>query len=229
MYNMDITIPVINYKISLEILILIGIIYLIMVIHTICGCCNLKKVLKTVKESMENMTNVTTLIDDYKKNGVTSLNNLNETQLNDMMQHAKKSSDDGKPIMNDKQYEELKAYILKKNSIKEGFVGANTNYGQSTPYDITSSEPVNTYAWMQPNLTVVPGQPLDPAVQAILNRPEQPVPLPEGEMLMFANTPFKPECCPNTYSNSSGCACMTVGQYNGLVTRMGNNVPFSEY
>ena len=58
---------------------------------------------------------------------------------------------------------------------------------------------------------------------------EQPVPLPEGEMLMFANTPFKPECCPNTYSNSSGCACMTGNQYNYLITRGSNNVPYSEY
>ena len=55
------------------------------------------------------------------------------------------------------------------------------------------------------------------------------VPLPEGEMLMFANTPFKPECCPNSYSNSSGCACMTVKQLSYLNERGGNNVPYSEY
>jgi len=55
------------------------------------------------------------------------------------------------------------------------------------------------------------------------------VPLPEGEMLMFANTPFKPECCPNTYSTSSGCACMTGNQFNFLQVRGGNNVPYSEY
>lgn len=53
--------------------------------------------------------------------------------------------------------------------------------------------------------------------------------LPEGEMLMFANTPFKPECCPNTYSNSSGCACMSNDQYKALRQRYGNNVPYSEY
>jgi hypothetical protein len=46
---------------------------------------------------------------------------------------------------------------------------------------------------------------------------------------MFANTPFKPECCPNAYSNSSGCACMTTNQYNYLISRGGNNVPYSEY
>ena len=46
---------------------------------------------------------------------------------------------------------------------------------------------------------------------------------------MFANTPFKPECCPNAFSNSSGCACMTGGQFNYLVERGGNNIPYSEY
>jgi hypothetical protein len=38
MYNMDIS--VFGYKLNVEILILIGIIYLILVTHTLCGCCN---------------------------------------------------------------------------------------------------------------------------------------------------------------------------------------------
>jgi len=88
---------------------------------------------------------------------------------------------------------------------------------------------VNTSSWSRPDLRVIPGEPLNPGVQAILNRPSQPVPLPPGELDMFANTPFKPECCPNTYSNSTGCACMTTNQYNYLVTRGGNNEPYSEY
>ena len=78
-------------------------------------------------------------------------------------------------------------------------------------------------------MTVVPGQPLSEGVKKFLAREPQPVPLPEGELLLFANTPFKPECCPNTFSTSTGCACMTGPQYNYLVTRGGNNVPYSEY
>jgi len=112
---------------------------------------------------------------------------------------------------------------------KEGFTPANTNYGESSKYTLGDYSKVNTYNWGMPNLTITPGKPLSRGVQQILNRKPQPVPLPEGEMLMFANTPFKPECCPNTYSNSSGCACMTPQQYNFLVTRSGNNVPYSEY
>jgi hypothetical protein len=60
-------------------------------------------------------------------------------------------------------------------------------------------------------------------------RPEQPIPLPEGQLSMFANTEFKPECCPNAYSNGSGCACMTVKQFEYVKQRGGNNVPYSEY
>lgn len=111
----------------------------------------------------------------------------------------------------------------------EGFVGANTNYGESSQFSLTNDKLINTTSWDMPNLTVTKGQPLSQGVQNVLGRPEQPIPLPEGELLMFANTPFKPECCPNTFSNSMGCACMTVKQYNYLNNRGGNNVPYSEY
>ena len=153
-----------GYKINLEILILIGIAYLIMVVNTISSTCNVSGI-------VEGLTKKT----------------------------------------------------------REGFAGANTNYGESSTYTLGDYAPVNTNSWSMPDLTVTSGQPLSQGVQNILNRPEQPVPLPEGEMLMFANTPFKPECCPNTYSNSTGCACMTTKQYNYLIERGSNNVPYSEY
>ena len=112
---------------------------------------------------------------------------------------------------------------------KETFTGANTNYGESSVYSLTMDTPIDTSSWMAPNMVVTPGQPLNPAVKAFLARPKQPIPLPEGEMDLFYNTPFKAECCPNTYSNSQGCACMTGEQYNYLINRGGNNVPYSEY
>ena len=154
MYNMEISL--FGYKIELEILILICVIYLILVGHTLCGCCSFSS-----------------------------------------------------PLL-------------------EGMVSkGNDNDYQN--YSLGDNSQINTSNWGAPNLTVVPGKPLPPGVQSILNRPEQPVPLPEGELSIFANTDFKPECCPNTYSNSSGCACMTTKQYNYLITRGGNNVPYSEY
>jgi hypothetical protein len=47
--------------------------------------------------------------------------------------------------------------------------------------------------------------------------------------LIFDNTPFSPECCSTSYSNSQGCACMSMSQYTYLIERGGNNVPFSQY
>lgn len=84
-------------------------------------------------------------------------------------------------------------------------------------------------SWSMPTLTYTPGAAPSSGVGAIFGRPQQPIPLPEGESDMFATTQFKPECCPNAYSTSTGCACMTVEQYNFLQNRGGNNVPYSEY
>jgi hypothetical protein len=112
-------------------------------------------------------------------------------------------------------------------TLQESFTGANTNYGESSL--VSTEGPINTSSWFTPNLTYTPGKPVDKAIQNILNRPKQQVPLPNGQMLMFQNTQFSPKCCPNTYSTSMGCACMTVDQYNYLIDRGGNNVPYSEY
>ncbi len=49
-----------------------------------------------------------------------------------------------------------------------------------------------------------------------------PVPLPKGQMDMFAENDFTPECCPSTYSSSSGCACITQEQVDYLNERGGN-------
>ena len=86
-----------------------------------------------------------------------------------------------------------------------------------------------TFILFTPNLTYNGSQPTDKGIQAIQNRPAQKIPLPKNEMLMFANTEFKPECCPNAYSASTGCACMTVEQNSYLISRGSNNVPYSEY
>jgi hypothetical protein len=47
--------------------------------------------------------------------------------------------------------------------------------------------------------------------------------------LIFDNTKFSPKCCPNTYSNSIGCACISMPQYRYLIERGGNNVPYNQY
>jgi hypothetical protein len=49
-----------------------------------------------------------------------------------------------------------------------------------------------------------------------------PVPLPEGELFFFADNKFKPECCPSTYSDSTGCACLSQDQVTYINERGGN-------
>ena len=49
-----------------------------------------------------------------------------------------------------------------------------------------------------------------------------PVPLPEGELFFFADNKFKPECCPSTYSDSMGCACLSQAQVTYINERGGN-------
>jgi hypothetical protein len=47
-------------------------------------------------------------------------------------------------------------------------------------------------------------------------------PLPESEMLIFNNNRSSPECCPSTYTNSSGCLCATPEQVKYLNAHGGN-------
>ena len=216
MYSMDISI--LGFKLNLEILILIGVVYLILVGHTLCGCSNY-----SLMEGLDNMVNT-----DMSNNITTTATNATNATANMLTQAS--TTPGVAPAGN------MVAGAAKNGSSnpngkagKEGFVGANTNFGQSSPYDLTNNSMINTSSWSKPNMTVVPGQPLSQGVKDFLAREPQPVPLPEGEMLMFANTPFKPECCPNTYSTSTGCACMTGPQYNYLILRGGNNVPYSSY
>jgi hypothetical protein len=152
-----------GYKINLELLILMGVLYLIIVVHTLYGCCNIGRIIETM------------------------------------------------------------------SNIKEGFARASTNNGESSLYSLNNYSGVDTSKWGLPDLSYTKGKPQSKAVKQFFNRPSQQIPLPEGELDMFANTQFKPECCPNTFSTSSGCACMTGQQLNYLNDRGGNNVPYSEY
>ncbi len=206
-------ISIFGFKLNLEILILIGVIYLILVGHLFCGCCNYN-----LMEGFDVSGNVDISGNPIKTQLQTNLS-TDKTNLSSAKSNLATQVAAGGPTTS----------TSSTSTSTEGFTGANTNYGQSSPYDLTNDNSVNTSSWSAQNMTVVPGQPLSAGVKDFLARKPQPVPLPEGELFMFANTPFKPECCPNTYSTGSGCACMTSNQYNYLITRGSNNVPYSEY
>jgi len=56
---------------------------------------------------------------------------------------------------------------------------------------------------------------------------ETTVPL-ENTMFYFKDNEFKPECCPSTYSSSTGCACMSEKQTDYLNERGGNRTKANE-
>ena len=217
MYNMDIS--VFGYKVDLEILILIGVIFLIMSSHLFCGCCNYG-----LLEGFDHLTI------DSSGNVIDPSGNLqeNKEEIKRMIHQAQTNLDTQSAAGIDAPTPTVTTTTSSATG-KEGFTGANINYGESSLYDLSSDHPVDTSSWDSQNMTVVKGQPLSAGVKQFLERKPTQVPLPEGEMFMFANTQFKPECCPNTYSNSSGCACMDSNSYNYLVLRGGNNVPYSQY
>jgi hypothetical protein len=225
-------ISIFGYKIGLEILILMGIIYLILASHTLCGCCNFYSLI----EGMDSNGSTTMGTMGTGTMGTMGTGNIGSGQVKAKVQAKVQQAKNNQAQMTagtstSATTESFTGNVGTKKTTgkkKEGFTGANINYGESSVYNLNST-PVDTSSWSAQNMTVIPGQPLSAGVKAFMAREPQPVPLPEGEMLMFANTPFKPECCPNTYSNSSGCACMTSGQYNYLITRGSNNVPYSEY
>ena len=204
-------ISIFGYKLNLEILILIGVVYLILVGHTVCGCCNMGKIMEGFSEA------ATALKDSGKKPEVAKAMALATVPMGTQVAPVTP----GTIVPSTAATTDV--------PVKEAFTGANINYGESSLYNLNNDQEVNTSSWSAQNMTVTPGQPLSAGVKQFLAREPQPVPLPEGEMLMFANTPFKPECCPNTFSTSTGCACMTGNQYNYLILRGGNNVPYSEY
>lgn len=55
------------------------------------------------------------------------------------------------------------------------------------------------------------------------------IPLPPGELLIFADNEVKPECCPSYYTSSTGCVCTSKKQMDYLNERGGNRTLDSEY
>lgn len=56
-----------------------------------------------------------------------------------------------------------------------------------------------------------------------------PIPLPPGELLIFADNKVKPECCPSYYSSSTGCVCTSQKQWDYLNQRGGNRTFSTEF
>ena len=73
---------------------------------------------------------------------------------------------------------------------KEGFTapGSKFKVDKFHTYQLGNDTPVDASKWGTPSLVIKPGEKPSEGAEEILNRPAQSVPLPEGQMAMFANT-----------------------------------------
>lgn len=195
-----------SYKLRVEILALIVLVFFVMFGTTLFGCSNvegLEGIQKQVIDRFETKKNV-------------------------------KNNNMGGKLAPDAYDDEYESSLVTTDTVStattEGFVNANNaafgpefSGSQSPGYIL----PPNT--WSMPTLEYSKGTTPTPGVESILERTPQPIPVPEGRLDFLGTTPFKPECCPGAYSGSTGCACLTMDQYKYLHERGGNNVPYSEY
>jgi hypothetical protein len=98
--------------------------------------------------------------------------------------------------------------------LKEGFANLNNN-----DLHINNSY---TMGWVQKAKQYASGMGYKNKLNSYKDNVGTPVPLPEGELFFFADNKFKPECCPSTYSDSTGCACLSQDQVTYINERGGN-------
>lgn len=97
---------------------------------------------------------------------------------------------------------------------QEGFTNLNNN-----DLHINNSY---TMGWVQKAKQYASGMGYKNKLNSYKDNVGTPVPLPEGELFFFADNKFKPECCPSTYSGSTGCACLSQDQVTYINERGGN-------
>ena len=210
MYNMEISIG--SYKCRLEICILAFVLFWIMFGHVLCSCCTM---------SMQE--------------GLAMFGKKDQFIAAPRARRAYYNTTEGfvtAPVAKKRVYDNNTTDTTETTdtttTTTEGFVGSNNKaYGPEFGSNKAPGYIMRPDTWAQPTLAYSKGTTPSAGAQEVLNRNNPP--LAEGEMDFFANTPFKPECCPNAFSSSMGCACMDMKQYNGLITRFSNNVPYSEY
>ena len=100
----------------------------------------------TAFKSSPTETEIFTIIEDFKRNGILVLDNLNETQLTDIVRIAsKKYYNDNAPIMTDNQYDIVKEYIEQKypNNVAITEIGAEVERNKvKLPYEMASMDKI---------------------------------------------------------------------------------------
>jgi hypothetical protein len=110
------------------------------------------------------------------------------------------------------------AFTVKK---KEGFqMSRPLAFG---PIKGNESDDVELSKWVSDAMRYSKGMGNENRLDSYQYNTGPPIPLPEGELFFFKDTKFDSSCCPSTYTNSMGCACMSKKQFQHLTMRGGNN------
>ena len=122
-------------------------------------------------------------------------------------------------------FEMAKQVVGKVKSVQDNNVAYTSQFSEyKSVYPTTQISPANNLA-VNNDMSDI-NTPFNNPPLSITNSADfKPYQLPEGELDMLANSSFKPECCPNVYSNSKGCVCASDDQVKFLQQRGGNNYP----
>ena len=104
--------------------------------------------------------------------------------------------------------------------VKEGFAASTTLMGAALDYCMNAGVPVTKGVtdYIPPEGVFGGGN----AFANLEGNTGGPVPLPPDQLFMFQDNKFSGDCCPSTYTNSMGCACLSEKQAKYLNERAGN-------
>ncbi|MGI9554459.1 MAG: hypothetical protein ACR2M6_00690 [Vampirovibrionia bacterium] len=117
----------------------------------------------------------------------------------------------------------LTACSCSKVSVKE----AMTNLANAAPLDHDNNKDLMG-SWMSKAFDYAGNMGNKTNLEKHAEYKGTPVPL-ENTLFFFEDNKFKPECCPSTYSTSTGCACTSEEQMEYLNERGGNRTLPTEF
>ena len=109
------------------------------------GIVEAEKIPVLAQKGSPDDTNIIQYIDNFKHNGISILEQLNEKQLSDIIRNANSKYYNQTPIMTDNQYDIVKEFIEQKypNNIAIGEIGAEVERNKVTlPYEMASMDKI---------------------------------------------------------------------------------------
>lgn len=116
--------------------------------------------------------------------------------------------------------------VIKEAFTQQTMLGSD-DYGASINYSMDNGLPIKNWENAARNYAKQMGN--QDNTKSGLNYKGGPIPLPPGELLIFADNEVKPECCPSYYSSSTGCICTSQKQWDYLNQRGGNRTFSTEF